>query len=112
MISATLDELQRRADRIIAGVPAPGLMLERVETRSSVGGGALPGQEMPSVGLRLSPMSDSVSADHLARLLRTHQPVALFCRVQHDAVVIDLRTILPEDDATLIDICIEVADRL
>ncbi len=112
MISAALDELQRRADRIIAGVPAPGLMLERVETRSSVGGGALPGQEMPSVGLRLSPMSDSVSADHLARLLRTHRPVALFCRVQHDAVVIDLRTILPEDDATLIDICIEVADRL
>lgn len=112
MIAAKPEELMRRAAQIAASLLGTPFTAEQVDITSSVGGGALPGQELPSVGIQLTVPAGSSTADELARELRTHRPVALFGRVQHDAVVIDLRTILPEDDSDLIDLLLDVAARI
>ena len=51
---------------------------------------------MPSWALAIS----CPNADHAARQLRVGKP-SVFCRVQDGRVLIDLRTVLPEDDYAL-----------
>jgi L-seryl-tRNA(Ser) seleniumtransferase len=56
----------------------------------------LPGQELPSWALALPG-----AVDDLARRLRLGDP-AIFGRIDQGRVLLDLRTILPEDDAALV----------
>jgi L-seryl-tRNA(Ser) seleniumtransferase len=100
MIATPVDDLRRRADAIAAALgvgDGDRDDVEVVEHRSTVGGGSLPGETLPSVGLALR--SRSVSRT-LARL-RDGTP-AVIGRVQDERVVLDLRTVPPEADASLI----------
>ena len=97
MIAATPEELGRRADAIVAGLPQA--VRERVsvtEMESAVGGGSLPGQLLESVGLVVT----GRGADALAGRLRKGDP-AVVGRVESGAVLLDLRTIDPADDVAL-----------
>jgi L-seryl-tRNA(Ser) seleniumtransferase len=58
---------------------------------SEIGGGSLPGEELPTYVLALRPQD--VDADALARWLRTRD-LAIYPRVSKDAVLFDLRTVL------------------
>ncbi len=72
-----------------------------VETQSTIGGGSLPGDTLPSFALRISPTTGR-SVDSLAYALRTaHSPV--ISRIDADAVLLDPRTVLPEQEDALID---------
>ena len=42
------------------------------------------------------------SIDELARRLRVGEP-GVFGRIEHDRLLLDLRTVLPEDDERLVD---------
>jgi L-seryl-tRNA(Ser) seleniumtransferase len=100
MIATPVDDLRRRADAIAAALgvgDGDRDDVEVVEHRSTVGGGSLPSETLPSVGLALR--SRSVSRT-LARL-RDGTP-AVIGRVQDERVVLDLRTVPPEADASLI----------
>jgi L-seryl-tRNA(Ser) seleniumtransferase len=66
-------------------------------TESVAGGGALPGYGIPSHAVRL-PAS---RPERLAARLRTGNP-PVFCRVEDDAVVFDLRTVDPAEDGKLL----------
>ena len=97
MIAATPEELGRRADAVLAGAPAA--IRARIfvsEMASAIGGGSLPGETLESAGLVVT----GRGADALARRLRTGEP-AVVARVQDGAVLLDLRTIDPSDDAVL-----------
>jgi L-seryl-tRNA(Ser) seleniumtransferase len=63
-------------------------------TRSAIGGGSLPGQTIPSTSLVLMP---SKSADDLASALR-NAPQHVIARIEDGQVIIDPRTVLPEQD--------------
>jgi len=91
MLSATDAELQRRARGL-----AERLGGEAVSTESAVGGGTLPGQTQPSWAVALS----AQSADQLAASLRRSQPPVVG-RVERERVLLDVRTVLPEQDALL-----------
>jgi len=65
---------------------------------SAIGGGSLPGETLESVGLVVT----GRGADALARQLRTGDP-AVIGRIQDGALLLDLRTIDPADDAALGD---------
>ena len=70
-------------------------MVGVAEVRSTIGGGSLPGQQQPSAAIVLDP--PGVAVDELARRLRTGSP-GVFGRIEDDRLLLDLRTVLPEQD--------------
>ena len=105
-IAASPDELDRRVSDVLAelasGPPLARpddpthITLSAVNTESTVGGGSLPGQVLPSWALSIS----GPAPQKLLAALRAGTP-AIVGRVVDDAVLLDLRTVDPEDDARL-----------
>ncbi len=90
--------LEDRARAFLQKLPAAA----RAEIRegvSLIGGGSQPGQQLPTSLLALRP--ETVSAHDFERQLRAGDP-AVIARVEDEAVVLDLRTILPEEEAALL----------
>ena len=97
MIAATTQELGRRADALVDALPARFRSRVSVaEMTSAVGGGSLPGEQLGSVGLAVSGPGPAA----LATRLRVGDP-AVVGRVERGAVLLDLRTVDPADDAAL-----------
>jgi len=104
-VGASLDELNRRAVDVFTTVaesqadhgqdePCPVLAVDRTE--STIGGGSLPGQMLPSWAVLIL----GVPPDPLLSKLRAGSPPVIG-RIVDGAVVLDLRTVEPEDDAEL-----------
>jgi len=92
MIGASLERLRERAQTWAAAVGG-----EVVAGESTVGGGSLPGETLPTWLLALSVDQPNAAA---ARL-RQHQPPVI-ARVASDRLVLDPRTVLPgQDDSVL-----------
>jgi L-seryl-tRNA(Ser) seleniumtransferase len=103
MISAAPEVLAQRAQKWCAGLGAiDGVTAQVVETVSTVGGGSLPGQTLPSKALALTVNS----ADALAARLRETDTAGLvppiIARIEDGRVLLDPRTVLPEQDALVI----------
>lgn len=103
MIAARPDELRARGERLAAELARAGVQAEVTPTRATVGGGSLPGQTLPSIAMAF----DSVATrddglDGLARRLRLGAP-RVFGRIEDGRLLLDLRTVLPEDDDRLRD---------
>ncbi len=99
MLFATTEELQTRAEAIkeeIADVP--DLKLSIREDVAQVGGGSLPAVELPTIVIAMK--HQKLSADDLATRLRTGR-IGVFVRIHNDEVVLDIRSVLPEDDSRL-----------
>jgi len=99
MVSTSLEELKGRAKVILERVTNPKLRLKIGEGRSSTGGGSLPGATIPSVVIVLD--SDS-SPDEIASRMRHFKP-PLLGRIESDRLVLDLRTILHNEDEIVIE---------
>jgi L-seryl-tRNA(Ser) seleniumtransferase len=91
MISASSDALHARAEALARAVGGG-----TVETRSAIGGGSMPGQTQPSWAVALT----GTSPDTLASKLRRTDPPVIG-RIENDRVLLDLRAVLPEQDALL-----------
>ncbi len=97
---ATLGRRARRWQRALRKTPQlAGVPLEIVKTVSTVGGGSLPGQTLPTQALAIG----VDQADALAERLRTlpNQPPVV-TRIENNRVIFDPRTVLPEQDKLLI----------
>ncbi len=81
------------AERLAKAAPS-GLAVALEETRAPVGGGSLPGFELPSVAVALT---GPAGAEALARALR-HAAVPVIGRVADARVLLDARTLLPGDE--------------
>ena len=94
MIASAEDELRRRVEAWIrqlgTGSALPG--------RSTVGGGSLPEETLPTWLLAL----EASSPDALAARLRRQAP-AIIARIQEGRVVLDSRTILAEQERPLLE---------
>jgi L-seryl-tRNA(Ser) seleniumtransferase len=82
------------AERLRKAAPA-GLSVTLAETRAPVGGGSLPGFELPSAAVALGAER---GAEALARALR-RAAVPVIGRVLGDRLLLDARTLLPGDDS-------------
>lgn len=95
MISTSVDALTARAEALAgASVADTNAGVTVVALVATVGGGSLPGETLPSAGLEIR----AGSADRLLARLRTGDP-AVIGRVAGGAVLLDLRTVDPADDA-------------
>jgi L-seryl-tRNA(Ser) seleniumtransferase len=101
MISADVNTLARRAQkwrRALQSVPQlANLPLSVVDNTSTIGGGSLPGQTLPTRALALT----VPSIDALAANLRQAAPPVI-ARIDHQQLLLDPRTVLPEQDKALI----------
>ena len=94
MISQTPDALKARAE---SWKQETGYG-EVVSAESTVGGGSLPGENLPTYVLSLAiPKPDAFLAK-----LRKQSP-AIIARTENDRVLFDPRTVLPEQDAVLVE---------
>jgi L-seryl-tRNA(Ser) seleniumtransferase len=92
-IDAGTGELRTRARRVADELPGSAVM----KGESVAGGGSLPGYGLPTSVVRL-PVS---RAQRLAARLRVGNP-PVFCRVEGDALLFDLRTVDPGEEDRLI----------
>ena len=94
LLGADVTALTARAEALVADLGAAGITVRPTETY--VGGGAAPGRPLPGVALAVT----GVDVERLARELRA-QPVPVVARIEDGALLLDLRSVAPEDDATL-----------
>jgi L-seryl-tRNA(Ser) seleniumtransferase len=95
MIAADIAGLRARAGRLAAAL-GPG-RAEVVASSAAVGGGSLPGETLPSAAVAL-PGSDP---DRLAARLRRGDPPVVG-RIAEGRVLLDMRSVLPEQDEALL----------
>ncbi|MCB0404071.1 MAG: L-seryl-tRNA(Sec) selenium transferase [Bdellovibrionales bacterium] len=86
--------LKTRAEQFCRRLDLP---FEIQEGFSSVGGGTMPSCQIPTVLIHLK----VPDAEKFARALRRGEP-AVVCRIENKNVLLDLRTVLPDEDTTLI----------
>jgi L-seryl-tRNA(Ser) seleniumtransferase len=92
-VATPIAELQTRARRLAGAI---GGLTEAVPTEATFGGGALPGEVLPSFGIAVA----TPRPDVLAAAFRTGRP-AVIGRIEDGRVLLDLRTIGPERDREL-----------
>ena len=101
MLTEPLASIRRRARALLRRLPAAtqrALGAEVVETRSQVGGGALPTVELPTAALALG--TAERPAQTLDEALRAGQPPVLG-RLLDDRLLLDCRTVLAADAPAL-----------
>jgi L-seryl-tRNA(Ser) seleniumtransferase len=99
MMRLSKDEIGRRAEALAAQLRSPKWQVEIVDGGSLLGGGAAPSSVLPTRVLALS--CEGLSADELAARLRGSEP-SIIARVDEGRVLLDLRTVFPEQDAALV----------
>lgn len=98
MIAAAPEALEKRAQSWCERWQKMVLAAEVVSTRSTVGGGSLPGETLPTraAALRVG------SPDAFIGALRANDP-PIIARIEDGRVVLDPRTILAQDEKALLD---------
>jgi L-seryl-tRNA(Ser) seleniumtransferase len=104
MLAESESSLQARADALCARLAAEGIQGDVVEASGAVGGGTFPGVELPSRALALR----HDAPDHLARRLRAGEPPVV-ARILDDALLLDVRTVLPGQDDDLVRRVVEAS---
>lgn len=101
MIATPLETLTDRAEAWAGRLAAAGLQPEITAGRSAVGGGSLPGETLPT---RLVALREP-APERLARALR-HADPPVIARVENNCLLLDPRTVQPEEEETLLEIVI------
>jgi L-seryl-tRNA(Ser) seleniumtransferase len=100
MLTMTADDLHARAVGMSAALAAmAGWRATVVEGASAIGGGSAPGVELPTWLVALE--RDGAAPQALEESLRRLTPPVI-ARIEHDRVVLDPRTLEPEQDAVLL----------
>jgi L-seryl-tRNA(Ser) seleniumtransferase len=105
MMRLTLEEIVARTaafqKALAAQVANADAEIEMAEARSLVGGGSTPAQSLPTMVLRIA--SARYSASELeARLRVTAGGMPVIARIEDDRLLIDLRTVFPEQEPALL----------
>jgi L-seryl-tRNA(Ser) seleniumtransferase len=102
MMRLTKEQIDERAEHMMRNlhISSPRLSMEVVATRSVIGGGSAPGATLASRAVAVS--SQEMGADEIARKLREWE-TPIIARVEEGRVLLDLRTVAPEQDAVIVE---------
>jgi L-seryl-tRNA(Ser) seleniumtransferase len=98
MIAMAAAEIEARAAALARQLTAQGLQADVVAGVSTIGGGSAPGSQLPTRLVRLA--HRELNAVQLEQRLRALTPPVI-ARIENDAVVLDLRTVAPDEDEAL-----------
>ncbi|MGH9603179.1 MAG: L-seryl-tRNA(Sec) selenium transferase [Terriglobales bacterium] len=106
MMRLPASEVRKRAEAVAARLApsAPKLKVEVVEGESVIGGGSTPGARLPTWLLAVT--AEGLSAAELSARLRAAE-LPVIGRVEEGRVLLDLRTVFPQQDAAVIAALIE-----
>jgi L-seryl-tRNA(Ser) seleniumtransferase len=99
MMRLSVHEIERRTKAIVSQLGPAELTLEIVDGGSLVGGGSAPSAILPTRLLAIS--AKNLSADEITERLRNFEP-PLIARVEEGRVLLDLRTVFPEQDGVVL----------
>jgi L-seryl-tRNA(Ser) seleniumtransferase len=100
-IALSATDIERRARAVLEHVRhARPFEAEIVDGASAIGGGTTPGLEIPTRLIALS--TPGKTAEQLERALRALEPPVI-ARIENDRLLLDLRTVLPDQDALVIE---------
>lgn len=101
LLFTPVDKLKQRAKKIAAKInQETNFKAEAIPTQAESGGGALPATPISSFGVALSSLR--IPAQKLQEYLRNFEPPVIV-RVQEDKVILDMRTIFPEEEKIIIN---------
>jgi len=95
MLALTAEEIGRRAGALASALASRGLTAVVADGHSTIGGGSAPGSMLPTRLVTIA--HPALSAAALEARLRLGEP-PIVARIEHDRVVLDLRTVDPDDD--------------
>ena len=100
MLTQSPESIDARARRVAAHLASTDAYeTETIDGRSTIGGGTTPGLTIPTRLLALT--HRHLSADSLAAALRGLD-LPIIARIENDRVVLDLRTVVEEDDEAVL----------
>jgi L-seryl-tRNA(Ser) seleniumtransferase len=106
MIRLTAEEMQQRtlkfADSLRSRIDSREAQIEMADGHSLVGGGSTPAQSLPTKLLRISSTRHSPT-ELEARLRNGPAGIPVIARIEEDRLLIDLRTVFPEQEGKLAD---------
>jgi len=92
MISMSVEEIGRRAWALAESLRQAGYQVEVIDGRSTIGGGSLPGETLPT---RLIALTVDAPDAFLAKLRAGEPPVV--ARIEAERVVFDVRTVVDDE---------------
>lgn len=107
MIHLSKSEVARRAEALQSKLTSTQLRAELIDGNSLIGGGSAPSATLPTTVLALT--CYSLSANALAERLRRADPPVI-ARVDEARVLLDLRTVFPEQDEVLQQILVRICN--
>jgi L-seryl-tRNA(Ser) seleniumtransferase len=107
MIRATANDIKRRAENFLRELTPEvplgtndEISFQLIDGESLVGGGSTPAQSLPTKLIRIA--SARHSAAQLEQRLRRAAAGSVIARVESDALILDLRTVLPAQEPALV----------
>ena len=98
MMQLSKAEIDERAEKFVSEVDSATLKADLVGGESLLGGGSAPSSVLPTRLIAIT--VKNVSANELAARLRSSDPPVI-ARVEDGRVLVDLRTVFPEQDEVL-----------
>jgi L-seryl-tRNA(Ser) seleniumtransferase len=107
MMRLSAEEIGTRAQAVAGKIKSSRLSIEVLDGESVIGGGAAPSAVLPTELLAMT--FEGWSADELSARLRASDPPVI-ARVEEGHVLLDLRTVFPEQDEALVRAIRKIAE--
>jgi L-seryl-tRNA(Ser) seleniumtransferase len=108
MMRMSKNEIGKRAEAVAAKVKTPALGVELIDGESVIGGGSAPSAVLPTRLLAVT--GNGLTANEIATRLRASDP-PIVARVEEGRVLLDLRTVFPEQDEAVASALSRLAEK-
>ncbi len=106
MISARPERLASRATRWTSKLQAQGVPARTQRGESTIGGGSLPGETLPTTLVAIDADHSPCSLDELAKRLRK-RTIPIITRIIRGSLLLDPRTVFEEQDKEVVQALVE-----
>jgi L-seryl-tRNA(Ser) seleniumtransferase len=106
MISASPARIASRARSWVSKLQNHGILARTQPGESTIGGGSLPGETLPTTLLALDASHVPIPLNELAKRLRLHSSPVIV-RILRDTLLLDPRTVLEEQDKEIVQALVE-----
>lgn len=107
MLTAAMEDIDRRARTLASALGPSGIQCRILDGFSTTGGGSAPASRLPT--RLLAVRKPGLSAAEFEQRLRESDPPVIG-RIEHDEVLLDLRTVAADEDVALEGVLERIAD--